>query len=388
MPSAGLISSTEYFWDFSPFKDLMRRTITLLLASSLLCASLSALSRLKELTSIEGVRDNQLIGYGLVVGLAGTGDRQQTIFPAQSLANMLARMGVTIDPKLITVRNTAAVMVSATLPPFAQPGTKIDVTASSVGDASNLQGGLLVLTSLKGADGLVYAIAQGSVVTGGFVARGTTGTSQTVNHPTAGRIPEGAIVERSAPLPDLSKIIHLQLREMDFTTASRIADALNKQYAGEKAIAHVDNGRIISVAVPENFAAHPADFVATIETITVETDERSRVVVNERTGTIVMGKQVRVAPVAIMHGNLSVEIQVRPIISQPAPFSQGTTEVVPEERVGATEERARNVVLQDGATVEDLVRALSAIGSTPRDIIAILQSLHAAGALEAEVEVI
>jgi flagellar P-ring protein precursor FlgI len=366
----------------------MRRTITLLLASSLLCASLSALSRLKELTSIEGVRDNQLIGYGLVVGLAGTGDRQQTIFPAQSLANMLARMGVTIDPKLITVRNTAAVMVSATLPPFAQPGTKIDVTASSVGDASNLQGGLLVLTSLKGADGLVYAIAQGSVVTGGFVARGTTGTSQTVNHPTAGRIPEGAIVERSAPLPDLSKIIHLQLREMDFTTASRIADALNKQYAGEKAIAHVDNGRIISVAVPENFAAHPADFVATIETITVETDERSRVVVNERTGTIVMGKQVRVAPVAIMHGNLSVEIQVRPIISQPAPFSQGTTEVVPEERVGATEERARNVVLQDGATVEDLVRALSAIGSTPRDIIAILQSLHAAGALEAEVEVI
>ncbi len=366
----------------------MRNAITVLLASSLIATPLMALSRLKELTSIEGVRDNQLVGYGLVVGLAGTGDRKQTMFSAQSLTNMLARMGVTIDPNLITVRNTAAVMVTATLPPFAQPGTKIDVTASSIGDASNLQGGLLVLTSLKGADGQVYAIAQGSVVTGGFAARGVTGTGQTVNHPTAGRIPEGGIVERSAPLPDLSKSIRLQLREMDFTTASRIAEVLNKQFPGDKPLAHADNGRTVSVAVPEPFASHPSDFIATIEAVTVETDERSRVVVNERTGTIVMGKLVRVAPVAIMHGNLSVEIQVTHLVSQPAPFTQGNTEVIPEERVGATEERAKNIVLQDGATVEDLVRALNAIGSTPRDIIAILQSLRAAGALEAEVEVI
>ena len=366
----------------------MRNVAALLVACCLLSPPLDAVSRLKELVSIEGVRDNQLVGYGLVVGLAGTGDRKQTFFSSQSLANMLARMGVTVDPLQITVRNTAAVMVTATLPPFSQPGAKIDVTASSIGDASTLQGGLLVLTSLKGADGQVYAMAQGSVVTGGFLAAGRTGTSQTVNHPTAGRIPEGAIVERAAPLPDLSKTIRLQLREMDFTTASRIADALNKQFTVETPIARADNGGIETLAIPANFVNRPADFVAVLESLTVETDARSRVVVNERTGTIVMGKRVRVAPVAIMQGNLSVEIQVTPIISQPAPFSQGTTEVVPQEQITASEERARSVVLKDGATVEDLVRALSAIGSTPRDIIAILQSLRAAGALEADVEVI
>ncbi len=364
------------------------KLIASLLALTLIPAHLGAVSRLKELVSIDGVRDNQLVGYGLVVGLNGAGDSKQTLFSAQSLSNMLARMGVVIDPTQITIKNTAAVIVTATLPPFVQPGARIDVTVSSIGDAKTLQGGLLVLTSLKGADAQVYAVAQGSVVTGGFLAAGNAGNTQTVNHPTAGRIPEGAIVERPAPLPDLSKTIRLELHAMDFTTASRIAEALNKKFGEGKPIARADNGRTVSVSVPAARTANPADFIAEVETVTVETDAPSRVVVNERTGTIVMGKQVHVSPVAIMHGNLSVEVQTQLTVSQPNGFSQGTTQVVPQETVAAKQEKSRNVVLQDGATVEDLVRGLNAIGSTPRDIIAILQALRAAGALEAEIEVI
>ena len=363
------------------------RIALILITCSLTLAPVEAASRLKELASIEGVRDNQLVGYGLVVGLNGTGDRQQTLFSAQSLTNMLQRMGVTVNPALITVKNTAAVMVTGALPPFAQPGLKIDVTASSIGDSSNLQGGLLVLTSLKGADGQVYAVAQGSIVTGGFVA-GRGGASQTRNHPTAGRIPEGATVERASPAPDLSSRIKLQLRYMDFTTASRIATVLNKAFGEGKPIASADNGRTVSIAVPAEWTSRPADFVARLENLTVDSDRLSRVVINERTGTIVMGKEVRVAPVAIMHGNLSVELQTNQVVSQPTPLSSGTTQVVAQDKAVATEERARNVILKDGATVEDLVRALNAIGSTPRDIIAILQSLRAAGALDCEVEVI
>ena len=360
------------------------RTLALILALSL---AAPAASRLKELVSIEGVRDNQLIGYGLVVGLNGTGDRQQTLFSVQSLTNMLQRMGVSVSPSLVTVKNTAAVMVTATLPAYVQPGAKIDVTASSIGDAKALQGGLLLLTSLKGADGQVYAVAQGSVVTGGFVSsRGTA--SQTVNHPTAGHIPEGATVERPSPSPDLSTRIRLLLREMDFTTARRVADVLNGKFgAPEKPIAKVDNGRTVTIAVPAEWSTRAPDFVAELENLTVETDRASRVVVNERTGTIVMGHQVHVAPVAIMHGNLSVEVQTTYKISQPGLLSNGSTEVIPEDKVKSTEEKARNLVLKEGATVEELVRALNAIGSTPRDIIAILQGLRAAGALDADVEV-
>lgn len=363
------------------------RTAQILIACLLAAAPIGAASRLKELVSIEGVRDNQLVGYGLVVGLNGTGDRRQTMFSAQSLTNMLQRMGVTVDPLLVTVKNTAAVMVTGSLPAFAQPGLKIDVTASSIGDSNNLQGGLLVLTSLKGADGQVYAVAQGSVVTGGFVA-GRSGANQTLNHPTAGRIPEGAIVERSAPLPDLSSHLRLQLREMDFTTASRIAAVLNQTFGPVKPIARAENGRTVSVAIPAEWSSRTADFVASLENLTVESDRPSHVVINERTGTIVMGKNVRVAPVAIMHGNLSVEVQTNLLVSQPGPLSTGTTQVVPQDKVAVKEERAKNVVLKEGATVEDLVRALNAIGSTPRDIIAILESLRAAGALDCEVEVI
>jgi flagellar P-ring protein precursor FlgI len=344
--------------------------------------------RLKELVSLEGVRDNQLVGYGLVVGLFGTGDKQQTLFTTQSLANILQQMGVTVPPAQILVRNTAAALVTATLPPFAQPGTRIDATVAAIGDATSLRGGLLVMTSLRGIDGQVYSVAQGPVVTGGFIVGGGVGNTQTINHPTVGRIPAGATIERLAPSTAPSNQVKLQLHSEDFTTAVRIAEAVNRHFSASPAIAHADNSALVSIAVPANFASRTAEFVAELESLSVETDRPAKVVINERTGTIVMGKEVRVSPVAIMHGNLSVEIQTEFNVSQPNPLAAGSTTVVPQVNVGVKEEKARNVVLKQGATVEELVRALSTIGSTPRDIIAILQALRSAGALESEIEVI
>jgi flagellar P-ring protein precursor FlgI len=363
--------------------------LTLLAISLLLQAQAPAPpgTRLKELVTFEGVRDNQLLGYGLVVGLSGTGDRRQTVFSAQSLTNILARMGVTVSPTAIRVNNTAGVMVTATLPPFAQPGTRIDLTAAAIGDCASLQGGLLLLTSLRGADGQVYAVAQGPVVINGFVAGRGGGNGATVNHPTVGRIPSGAIVERTAPSVAPSTQVRLQLRQADFSTAARIAAAVNLKFAaGSVRMARAENSALVSVVVPKDYA--PIEFMAELERLTVVADRPAKVVVNERTGTIVMGKEVRVSPVAILHGNLTVEIQTKYAVSQPAPLAQGQTQVVPQTTVGIKEEKARNVVLKQGATVEDLVRALGAIGSTPRDVIAILQSLQRAGALEAELEVI
>ncbi|HTX36539.1 MAG TPA: flagellar basal body P-ring protein FlgI [Bryobacteraceae bacterium] len=342
-------------------------------------------ARLKDLVDIEGVRDNQLVGYGLVVGLAGTGDGQQTTFPAQSVANMLERMGVSVPSTAFQIKNTAAVMVTATLPPFAQPGMHIDITVGAMGDARNLQGGILVLTSLRGADGQVYAVAQGPVVTGGF-GLGRSGNTKVVNHPTVGLAPNGAIVERAAPSVAPRTVVRLQLRQEDFITASRIVEAVNRKF--QPAAARAENPGLISVAIPKDYTARPTEFVAFLEDLEVEPDRPARVIINERTGTIVLGKDVRISPVAILHGNLSVEIQTSYAVSQPAPLSPaGTTQVVPQTNAAAKEEVARNVVLKQGATVEELVRALAAIGSTPRDVIAILQNLHEAGALEAAIEV-
>jgi len=343
--------------------------------------------RLKDLVSIEGVRDNQLLGYGLVVGLNGTGDRRQTVFSAQSLANMLERMGVSVPAAAIRVANTAAVMVTATLPAFAQPGARLDVTAAAIGDASNLQGGILLLTSLRGADGQVYAVAQGPIMTGGFAA-GRGGNAQTVNHPTVGRAPEGATIERAAPSIAPKGVIHLQLRRSDFTTSTRIVEAVNRKFPGPATAARAENAGLVSVSIPSEYDARATQFVSELENLVVEADRTARVVINERTGTIVLGKDVRVSPVAILHGNLSVEIQTSFAVSQPNPMAQGTTEVVPQTNLAAKEEKTRNLVLKQGATVEELVHALASIGSTPRDVIAILQSLRAAGALEAEIEVI
>src|SRR3954453_4488226 len=356
------------------------KTLTVLLIFSLTASA----TRLKDLVSIEGVRDNQLISYGLVVGLAGTGDRRQTMFSAQSLTNLLERMGVTVSPLAIRVTNTAAVLVTATLPAFAQPGARIDTTVAAIGDAANLQGGILVLTSLRGADGQVYAVAQGPVVTGGF-SSGRGGPSQTVNHPTVGRAPGSAIVERAAPSVAPRNAVRLQLRQSDFTTSARIVEAIEKRFGGA---AKADSAGLVTVAIPPKYTDRSTEFVAELERLSVEADRPARVIINERTGTIVLGKEVRITPVAILHGNLSVEIQTTYAVSQPNPLSQGSTEVVPQTSVTAKEEKARNIILKQGATVEDLVRALAAIGSPPRDVIAILQNLRSAGALEAEIEVI
>ncbi len=368
------------------------RTGTLLLHSALclsfLCWNASASTRIKDLASIEGVRDNQLIGYGLVVGLAGTGDRQQTVFSVQSLTNVLERMGVTVPPSAIIVRNTAAVLVTATLPPFAQPGGKVDVDVAAIGDSSNLQGGLLILTQLRGANGKVFAVAQGSVVTGGFVA-GRGGNSQTVNHPTVGRVIDGAIVEAAPPTVTPTDSLNLQLRRPDFVTASRMAEAINKKFNTANLVtAQAVNSGLISVHVPPSYQGRTVDFVATVQDMQMEADRTSKIVINERTGTIVLGGDVRIAPAAILQGNLSVQIQTSYAVVQPAPFSSGQTTTVPEVNVTATEDKAKNVVLKEGATVDDLVRSLMAIGSTPRDIIAILQSLKAAGAIDAEIEIL
>jgi len=346
-----------------------------------------AATRLKDLVALEGVRDNQLLGYGLVVGLAGTGDKRQTVFSAQSLANMLERMGVSVAPGALLVRNTASVMVTANLPPFAQTGTRIDVTVAAIGDSTNLQGGLLVLTPLKAPNGQVFAAAQGSVVTGGFVAGGG-GTKQTVNHPTTGRIPSGAIVEQTPPSAIPAGALKLQLRRSDFTTAARIAEAVNKKFPQPSPLARAESAGRVAVDLPAVYTGKQVEFVAALEALTVEADRPDKIVVNERTGTIVMGKEVRIAPVSILHGTLTVEVETSFTVSQPKPFSGGETTVVPKVGVGVKEDRARNVTLKEGATVEELVRALLAIGSTPRDVIAILQNLRAAGALEAEVEVI
>lgn len=348
-------------------------------------APLRAAVRVKEIASLEGVRENQLIGYGLVVGLNGTGDKRQTFFSAQTLANLLERMGVQVPPTAMLVRNTAAVMVTASLPPFAQPGTKLDVHVAAIGDASNLQGGLLLLTPLKAANGQVYAVAQGAVLTAGFVARGGGGNATTLNHPTAGRVPAGAIVERAPPTAVPRDRVRLQLRQADFTTAARVAEAVNRRFPGT---ARCENAALVEVAVPPEYAGRAIEFVADLEGLRLEADHVRKIVINERTGTIAAGREILIRPVAILHGALSIEIRTSFQVSQPAPFAAGQTTVTPEVQVGVREERAKNVQLPQGATVEDLARALTAIGATARDIIAILQNLKAAGALDAEIEVI
>ena len=350
----------------------------------LLALQLQAASRLKGLVTLEGVRDNQLMGYGLVVGLAGTGDRQQTVFSAQSLTNLLERMGLSVSPSLIQVKNTAAVIVTATLPPYAQSGSRIDVTVSALGDAPSLQGGVLLMTGLRGPDAQVYAVAQGAMVLGGFIAGGGANT-KIQNHPTVGRVPNGAIIERAAPSVELTGPLHLQLQRADFATASRVTEVLNKRFGD---VARAENAGRITVTLPAEFAHKTTEFVAEMERLTVETDSSATIVVNERTGTIVMGKDVKIAPVAIMQGNLNVEIQTVENVSQPNPLSNGTTQKTQQTNVTAKQEQSRSVLLKQGATIEELVRALNAIGSSPRDIISILQNLKDAGALDAELRVI
>jgi len=341
---------------------------------------------IRDITSVEGVRENPVIGYGVVVGLKNTGDKQQTLFTNQSLANILERMGVQVPAGTIIVKNVAAVFVTANLPAFARPGTRLDVTVSSAGDAKSLEGGLLLLTPLYGADGQVYAAAQGPLTLGGFSEGGGTNAKQ-VNHPTVGRIPGGGLVERDTAL-DLRSLgsLSLLLNDPNFTTAEEVAAAINREFKHALALA-VDSRR---VSIDRN-AAEAADLpalLARLENLTVAVHRRARVVVNERTGTVVMGKDVHLGAVSILHGNLAIEVATQFDVSQPNPLSAGKTEVVPQTTLKAEEGPARRIELGEGASVEELVSGLQKIGATARDVIAILQAIRAAGALEADLEVI
>lgn len=344
--------------------------------------------RIKDVASIEGVRDNQLIGYGIVVGLNGTGDSQQTVFPVQTLISTLQRMGVNVpttgSANTLRVQNMAAVFIAATLPPFAEPGTKLDVTVSSAGDARSLNGGLLLMTALYGPDGRIYAQAQGPLVLGGYAAA-ANGNAKIVNHPTTGRIPGGAMVERGVPL-DLSRLpsLSILLNDADFRTAERMADAINVEL--KRPLAHAADSRRVDLH-PQPGEDLPA-LLARVEAVEIETFPRAKVVVNERTGTVVIGGDVRLQPVSILHGGLVVNVVSDFAVSQPGPLSNGTTQTVQETRVDAQDKPVNQIVLKRGATVDDLVQELQGIGATARDVISILQAMKEAGALEAELEVL
>lgn len=343
--------------------------------------------RLKDISTVEGVRDNLLLGYGLVVGLNRTGDTQQTFFSTQTLGNILQRMGVQIPISAVQVRNIAAVFVTAKLPPFARPGAKIDVTVGSIGDAKSLQGGLLLMTSLRASDGQTYAAAQGPLTIAGYSA-GEHGNVTQVNHPTVGRIPDGGIVERDASV-DISHMSPLAflLRDPDFTVATQAAAAINKELG--VSIARAVDGSRIEVEPGELSADTIPQLLARIGNVMVTVAPVARVVINERTGTVVLGANVSLGACSVLQGSLAVDITTKYEVSQPAPFSQnGQTTVVPETNVQAQEAPAKAVKLSEGATVEDLVRGLQGIGASSHDIVAILQAIKAAGALQADLEVI
>jgi flagellar P-ring protein FlgI len=343
------------------------------------------LTRIKDIADVQGVRGNQLVGYGLVVGLEGTGDGQAAFFTVQSVANMLRKQGVTIDVPLqqLQVKNVAAVMVTANLPAFAKNGNQIDVTVSSMGDAKSLQGGLLLRTPLLAADGQIYAVAQGSLTIGGFNFSGN-GSSVQKNFTNIGRIPKGALVEQEVPttLTD-GKMIQITTREADFTTVSRIAEAISK--AGYTAQA--TDGSTVSVMLPQDFQGNVIGFIARIETLTMTPDSQARIVINERTGTVVMGGNVRLAPGAVAHGSISVRIDNNPVVIPPAPFNPNPGVVVPLQDTKVTEKKAQLATVPATTTLDQLVRALNALGVTPRDLIAILQAMKAANMVNAQLEV-
>jgi flagellar P-ring protein precursor FlgI len=378
------LAGTSFFW-------------WVLLAAALVAAASLAhgesapqQARVKDLATIEGIRDNQLVGYGLVVGLHGTGDSSQTVFPAQTLISALERMGVTVpqtgsnSASNMQVKNMAGVFVVATLPPFSRPGYKMDITVSSAGDARSLEGGILLMTPLYGPDGQVYAQAQGALVLGGYEATGG-GSSKQVNHPTTARIPGGALVERLVSL-DLQQMhtVGVLLNDADFHTAERMAASINQSLGSARAHA-VDSRRVEIQAEPQEDMAALLDRVEAVE---VQVYPRARVVVNERTGTVVIGGTVRLQPVSILHGGLSVNVISEPLVSQPNPGSSGTTQVVNQTTIQAQDKPVNRIDLKEGATVEDLVQELQRTGAGARDVISILQAMKEAGALEADLEVL
>ena len=374
-----------------------RLRVGLALAAALLAAPVVAdaqaaghLARVKDVATIEGIRDNQLVGYGLVVGLRGTGDSSQTVFPAQTLISTLERMGITVpqtganSASNMQVKNMAAVFVVATLQPFSRPGYKMDITVSSAGDARSLEGGILLMTPLYGPAGQIYAQAQGALVLGGYMAS-AGGNTKLSNHPTTARIPGGALVERAVPF-DLKQmhVVSVELNDADFHTAARMAAAINQSLGAKRA--HAIDSRCVEVtAAPDEDMAALLDNVEAVE---VDVFPRARVVVNERTGTVVIGGTVRLQPVSILHGGLSVNVMSETEVSQPGPFSNGTTQVIQQTTVQATDKPVNRIDLKEGATVEDLVQELQRTGAGARDVISILQAMKEAGALEADLQVL
>lgn len=366
----------------------MRPLIALFVTFLTLCASTSAVhaaSRIKDIVDIEGVRKNQLVGYGLVVGLNGSGDTvRNSPMLKQSMESMMGRLDVNIRDASLNIKNAAVVMVTAELPPFAVPGSHVDVTVSAMGDAKSLLGGTLLVTPLLGADGETYVAAQGSVQTGSVSAGGASGSSITKGVPTAGRIASGGIIERETGFDfNAMPIVRLTLKNPDFTTAKRIADTVNKTYPGT---AFADNSTVVSVRNrPE---MNMMSFISAIEQLPVTVDTAAKVVIDEVNGVIVIGENVRISRVAIAQGNLTIRVDERPFVSQPAPFSQGQTAAVPDSNVSIEEEKGKKLYeLQETTSLTDLVNGLNALGVSPRDMISILQTIKASGALQADIEV-
>lgn len=365
--------------------------------------------RIKDLASIKGIRHNQLIGYGLIVGLDGTGDKAGTGFTVQSLVNMVERMGIHVDKDDVSVKNVAAVIVTANMPPFSRIGNKIDVLVSSVGDSKSLLGGTLLLTPLRGVDRKVYALAQGPISVGGFAAGGAAGGGVTKNHPTVGRISRGATIEREIPvsMQDRQNLV-ITLNNPDFTTAVRACKAINEKFG--RALATTTDSGTLNLSIPEDFQDRVVQMIATIESLEVTPDIVAKVILNEKTGTVVIGENVRISTVAVAHGNLSIQIKERVTVTQPLPFAPsppagtdaaqfelekgpvvapgGQTVVSPDTDVTVEEEKNRLLLVPGGSTIGELVRALNAIGVSPRDLITIFQTIQAAGALQAELEII
>jgi flagellar P-ring protein precursor FlgI len=343
--------------------------------------------RVKDLVQIQGVRENKLSGYGLVVGLNGTGDKAGTgtQYTLNAVANMLRNMGVQVNADDLKTKNVAAVIVTSSLPPFAKSTQKLDCTVSSMGDATSLAGGTLISTPLYGPDGKVYALAQGPLSVGGFAVSGASGSGVTKNFPTVGTIPGGAVVERSLDL-NLGQQMTLVMNSPDFTTAGRLVKSINTRLGSN--VASAADLSTIRLDVPESYRNNLVEFVALIEGVDVTPDNRAKVIVNERTGTVIIGSEVAISSVAIAHGNLRIRVSEQPQVSQPLPFSEGRTTVVPQTDVDVEENGKRLILLKGSATIGDLVNALNAVGVSPRDLVMILQGIKRSGALHAELEVI
>jgi flagellar P-ring protein FlgI len=372
----------------------MRSTITIFFTTSILLLGLfcttSSGARIKDIAELKGVRNNQLLGYGLVTGLAGTGDDlKKVLFTRQALYNMLVRQGITINPEefnKIKVENVAAVMVNASLPPFAKPGSTIDVQVASIGDATSLAGGNLLMTPLKGPDGKVYAVAQGPLTIGAFSFGGKAAKAQK-NHPTVGRISDGALIERKSPGTFAKDdTLYYTLRSSDFTTASNMSNKINEKYGAGTAFPM--DSATVHVVIPEPFLNNKVQFVASIEGMRIDTDTNARVVVNERTGTIVMGQDVRLSTVAVSHGNLSLIITETIDVSQPNPLALGQTVITPQTQIDVIEDDGQLMVVEEGVSIGAVADALNAIGATPRDLIAIFQAIKVAGAMHGELIVL